>query len=205
MKKVRDFATIWVVLIILALLLAGAGAAYYFTQYKPAKDREDLETVPTADVQTSPGNVALWQTYTNDKYKYTVRYPKSWYKWTQGYAPPEPETIMFGTKPDGQAVLPYASVQIFTQQRTDITDIAKHPEVTNLVGKGEKLEMTTIDGFEAAKVSGQDTMAIHASYYLIGNENVVYRIGYQYPLDEPNYAADCEGIVKSFKVTETNP
>jgi hypothetical protein len=203
MKKIRGFALGWLILIIMIVIVAAIGIAYYFLRnpYVPMTTALPSPT-PTVSQSSSTEN---WQTYKNDKYQYTVRYPNDWYLHLTGYAPPPPETIMFTTKPEGDNTFPYASVEIFSIENAAVTDITKHPEVVDLVAKGAKMETATVDGLPAAKVSNQDTLAVHVSYYVKGNDDIIYRIGYQYPVNETNYASVCETIVKTFQTIEVNP
>lgn len=202
MRKFKAFALV-LILVICTVVIAGAAITYILVSNNAEKDEATIQPID-GNLEQPLDDVSLWQTYTNNEYNYSIKYPSTWYKRLEGYAPPPPTTIMFSTKPDGDNSYPYASTTVFSIVNPDISDINDHGEVTSLVSQGATKESVKIDGFDAVKLSSADTIAEHVSYYFIGNDNIVYRIGYQYPIAQKSYAADCELLVKSFTVTEEN-
>lgn len=177
MNRRRGFINLWII-VFLVILIAGGSSAFYF--YNKNYKKEKISTNPT--IAPESDEYWQWQTYQNDEYNYTIKYPQNWYKKLQGYAPPPPAGMMFATKPDSDSSYPYASVEILSIVNPDIDDIANHPEVKDLASKGEELSSTSISSFSAVKLTGEDTISHRTSYYVKGNDDIVYRIGFQYPV-----------------------
>ena len=159
----KGFALPLVLAVILLVSLIGVGG-YYFYQ---TKTPESTATIPSP----SPivGETANWKTYTNEAYKFTIKYPSSWYIYE--YPIESSFMLLFDRKPIHKEDIsphPWQELEItvgnlypskiFTEVGTMKGDIVNGVEygrlkVTETNFKGASgiksyLEAPTISGFE---------------------------------------------------------
>ncbi len=80
MNNQRGLAVIWVVLIAVIALALGAGAVWYWQQsQETTTTASPATTQPTVTHPAQESTVPTdWQTYSNAKFGFTVKYPKTW-------------------------------------------------------------------------------------------------------------------------------
>lgn len=192
--KHQGITTLAVLLIILGATIV-AGGGYFGWQYYNSKT---VTTTPT----TALDETASWQEYKNVDYAYTIKYPKNWYFYQKGFAPPPPTGIFLANAPEGTAPTQYASFTINVDSELNTASLDDYGEVASLVSKGDTKTTTTVSGQEARKLVGSDTLATNVSYYVIYKIKM-YRLGYQFPKTQADQQAVCEKILKTFKFTGT--
>src|SRR3989344_572885 len=71
-----------IALITIFLLGIGATAAYFKLYQKPTplpqSSPDALSEIQSPQPTTTPNDTANWKTYTNNKYKYSLKYPTNW-------------------------------------------------------------------------------------------------------------------------------
>ena len=72
--------TMKTLLVILALVIVGGGGWYYYENYykKPTPTPTVTPSTKEPTTTTTKDETADWKTYTNEKYGYSLKYPKDW-------------------------------------------------------------------------------------------------------------------------------
>ena len=80
------------IILLMAIVLIGIAGVGYFA-YKNGQVKIPSQSI-TSPVSDTMSESAIWQTYTNEKYLFSVRYPNDW-KLTSAFADKNPESVRF--------------------------------------------------------------------------------------------------------------
>lgn len=112
------------VLIGIVIIMVIAGGAYFFGKSQAPKSQNSViisqTSQPTITSQPAPipDETANWETYTNTKYGFSLKYPPDWYAWNSGnqvavseddsiyvsFQPKPPPGVIYGGNPGGLVI-----------------------------------------------------------------------------------------------------
>jgi len=199
MKKVKAFAPIVIVIIVLVVLAAGGGTVYLVSKNRSEQTRSNETVTPEAPPTEVASQIPVenWQTYKNDKYKYVVKYPETWYFHKTGYGPPPPTAVLFANVPEGQVAGKYSSFEISVDSAMGRT-LDNYEEIASLVSQGYQKSQTTVNGRAAIRVEDTDTQNTKVVDTYLKYGDSIYRLGYQVPQEQADQIPLCERIFDYF-------
>jgi len=166
-------------------------------QPSPVKENK-AETADEVNNGEENTDYSGWQTYTNEKYKYQVKYPSGWFFMKDYCCPPPPASINLNNISDKKAEFAAKQINPGTQwididclYEGKIDDIG---EVTLQKQEGKQFETKKINGLDAI-VFSQDRgpgqpVAVFTWYIVDGKQGC--RLGHE------SGCTFCQNIVNSF-------
>lgn len=169
-----------IIILIIALILAGLAGAYYFGKIQNPKTQVMQPTIAPSSssnetVYTEASRSANWKTYTNPKYSFSLKYPEEWNSYT-GFAwdnLPQDDSTHVDLTPDQPLSSPGGGVptgvRIFVIDNKDNLSALEYAKKQAIDPSSAYSE--TINNVQIAKTSGIATAGNGgpASFIVVGN------------------------------------
>lgn len=170
---------------------------------EPTEAKESLENNPPeqeTDIDVSEFNPPDWIPYTNQKFKYQIEYPASWYFLKDACCPPPPALVVFNNYSDTKAEFSAKQFEpdvyglnILCIYEGKLDDIE---EVQSQKSEGIENETKKINNFDTIIFTKDQTLGdstIQVKTYYIVDDNQGCRITYD------TSCPKCQRIAESFK------
>lgn len=178
-KMIKNQKGIALIVILVAILVVEVvtvgGMATVYLMNKTSKSDVSTE-ISTGSAQAVNKATLNWQIYTNDRYGYSVKYPKDWYYRADFCCPPPPTAIMISNVPDNKT-LDYAIFDVIVDPAMGRT-LDNYEEVTSLVADGYKKTQITVSGEPAVKLERHTHPADNGGTIYVKHNDIIYRLSW---------------------------
>lgn len=193
--------------ILMAIIVVLLGALVYVAFVKKSEPTVKQQSPGQTTTPTLKDETADWQTYRNEKYGFTVKYPQDWFS-------RDCNSTFVGFS-YSQSKLPLCNtdqkpphIEIFVREK-DVIGIEKYIKDTqNYLGNSLKTTLTVNGNIPATKITGLvkahegpgpdgGTQTIQV---LFSDNNNIYQVFY-YGLDNKDYSQFFDQILSTFKFT----
>lgn len=178
----RGFAPILIVLILISILIIGYLGLRFYAKTHNAWEGESMiplapgQTLPPTTTPSLSDETTNWKTYTNDTYKYSVRFPATMTLSVNNAG----SSVLFKTQSGDGVKISVSDLRTIPSLRQDINTLLSSPigyevkEGKTIIRTVKKLDQFNLGGEQAIKVFGTEKDDVATVYstavYVIKND-----------------------------------